>query len=224
MDFTSLLDLSPGWNPVDNLKGLVDSYGWFRGQVLEDTIDSLIARKTGKRNTTFEELYSLTSKHLRLTATCVSTHRLIWMDHVSFPTMPVAKAVRASSSIPFFYQPVEHEGLLYVDGGCIRNLPHDAFPESKGVLALSLREGGGGEDRVANITSFMDFSASLAETLLFGPDSANSLLFPSDSEDLDMIPVDYGDVNTVGEELATPSLVTKSVRTRTCKQEAPSPQ
>ena len=35
----------------------------------------------------------------------------------------VAFAVRCSCSIPFFFQPVEHEGSLLVDGGILANLP-----------------------------------------------------------------------------------------------------
>ena len=101
-------------------------------------------------------------------------------------------AVRASSAIPFLFQPVRIGGRLYVDGGCLRNLPFDAFPppehadaaggssrwlpRSENTLALSVRAFGPRGVRVMpRIASFADFAAQLADTMLFGPDSANSL-------------------------------------------------
>eukprot|EP01050_Picozoa_sp_SAG11_P002942 SAG11_NODE_157_length_14147_cov_8.545202_4_plen_202_part_00 len=43
------------------------------------------------------------------------------------PSMPIALAARASSAIPFFFEPVQWESRLFVDGGVSRNLPLDAF-------------------------------------------------------------------------------------------------
>jgi len=138
----------------------------------------------------------LLGKSLTVTATCVTTQLLTWFSHTTTPDMPVALAVRASSSIPFFYQPVVYSGEMYVDGGCIRNLPFDAFEEGSGsILALSLR-GGVGTGRV-EINNFMEFASSLAETVIFGPSTANRLVAEEDDEDLDLVSIDYGDVGTV---------------------------
>jgi NTE family protein len=194
-DFNSLLDRT-SWNPLEEVQGLVDNYGFFKGEALQAQIDALLALKTGKANTTFLELYKHSGKELKVTATCVTTQRLVWFDKDSSPDMPVSVAVRASSSIPFFYRPVEYQGNLYVDGGCIRNLPHDAFPQGSGsILALSLR-GSVGEGPVS-ISNLMEFSSNLAETILFGPSTANALVVADDNEELDLVEIDYGDVGTV---------------------------
>ena len=153
MDFNSLLDSATTsnsnnnmfsvTNPLDDLKGLIEKFGWFKGEVLEREIDRLIEKKTGLKGTTFKQLLEFNGKRLRVTATCVTTQRLLWLDAESYPDMPISKAVHASSAIPFFFQPVSYDGLLLVDGGCIRNLPHDAFQGNAGsMLALSLRHGG----------------------------------------------------------------------------------
>ncbi|GMH84026.1 hypothetical protein TL16_g09791 [Triparma laevis f. inornata] len=189
-------------NPLNVLKGLLENFGWFKGEVLEAEIDRLIGKKTGVKGMTFAGLLKYNRKRLRVTATCVTTQRLLWLDADSYPDMKISKAVHASSAIPFFYQPVLHDGLLLVDGGCIRNLPHDAFRGEEGsMLALSLRPGGADlkalENR--NITSLLEFSSQLVETLLFGPDSANSLvnMKADDNEKLDLVSIDYGTVGTV---------------------------
>ena len=46
------------------------------------------------------------------------THRLIFAQ---------ARAVRASSAVPFVYPPVQLGKRLFVDGGLVRNLAWDAF-------------------------------------------------------------------------------------------------
>lgn len=146
-DFNALLDDTSSSNLFSNtfedVRLFLEKFGWFRGEVLEQKVSHLITKKTGLKNTTFAQLYAATKKHLRITATCVTTHRLVYLDHVSHPEMPVAVAVHASSAIPFFYQPVQYKGMLYVDGGAIRNLPHDGFERSAThtTLALVLRTG-----------------------------------------------------------------------------------
>lgn len=47
------------------------------------------------------------------------------------PTASVAHAVRASCSIPLFYQPVKEGSTLLVDGGLVSNLPHFVFANQK---------------------------------------------------------------------------------------------
>ena len=87
------------------------------------------------------------------------------------------------SSIPFLFEPVLWKNKLYVDGGCIRNLPHDAFKinldlfDKNTMLALSLRDDGRrGVPIKYNISTFQEFATQFMRTLIFGPDSSNSLL------------------------------------------------
>jgi predicted acylesterase/phospholipase RssA len=54
----------------------------------------------------------------------------IW-SRTSTPEESVAFAVRCSSSIPFFFQPVRSNSSLHVDGGVISNLPSYVFAEAK---------------------------------------------------------------------------------------------
>lgn len=76
------------------------------------------------------------------------------------------------------------------------------------MLALSLR-GDAGSGPIENIA---DFSAALAETVLFGPSSANALVQADDDAGTDLIAVDYGDVGTVDFALAYEQKVELVVR------------
>ena len=91
--------------------------------------------KTGTVNTTFAQLFNHTGLRLRLTGTNVHTGMLDWFDADLTPDVPVALAVRASSSIPFVFEAVPVQRVkggptfLYVDGGALRNLPLEAFQD-----------------------------------------------------------------------------------------------
>jgi len=63
----------------------------------------------------------------------------VWSSEQT-PNESVALAVRCSSSIPFFFEPVEIGNDLYVDGGMLSNLPTFVFSDrSKSPLALGGR-------------------------------------------------------------------------------------
>ena len=111
------------------------------------------------------------SLHFSLLSVC----RLVYLDHVSHPDMPVALAVHASSAIPFFYQPVLYEGKLYVDGGAIRNLPWDGFEkdENHTMLALVLRTGGMWPVEI----NLLYFSSRICSRTMNGGRGTPSLLF-----------------------------------------------
>ncbi|GMH75089.1 hypothetical protein TL16_g06648 [Triparma laevis f. inornata] len=196
LDFTMFLT-DGSWNPLSDVNEFVKRYGWFSGETVTGELDKKLQRKTGLTNTTMAQLHKHTGKEFRVTAVDVITKKLVYIDHNSFPDMPVAQAVRASSSIPYFFRPVQYGKHLLVDGGCIRNLPHDAFPagvDGEGsVLALSVR----GEPSESVIDNIIDFSSALAETVLFGPSSANALIEADDDEGIDVVQVDYGDVSVV---------------------------
>lgn len=52
---------------------------------------------------------------------------------------PVADAVRASMSIPFFYEPVKLNGNVLVDGGMLSNFPIDLFDSTPKTPTFGLK-------------------------------------------------------------------------------------
>lgn len=51
-----------------------------------------------------------------------------WKTH---PNMPVYLAVKLSMSVPFFFQPTEYQGSMYIDGAMLDNFPLDYFDNKK---------------------------------------------------------------------------------------------
>jgi NTE family protein len=76
-------------------------------------------------------------------------------NEVIFSTGSVAKAMRASMSVPIFFEPFMYEGMCFVDGGLVDNMP----------VAIARKEG---FERVIamNVNTFNKFKA---ENLRNGP-------------------------------------------------------
>jgi predicted acylesterase/phospholipase RssA len=117
-DFNELSDpdSAPGW---------VVNGGFDTGNRLQRLICALLNQKGYGPDTTFEELYTKSGLKLRVYATDLNTSTLIEYSPTTTPAYPLKYAVRASMSIPYYFQPVTcpTTGHLLVDGGVITNFP-----------------------------------------------------------------------------------------------------
>lgn len=102
--------------------------GMFLTDKMETLIDSLLG---GKR---FEDL----CVPLRVTAVDVNSG-----EQVVLREGPVAKAVRASSTVPGVFIPMEYEGKLLIDGGMVNSLPGDVVKEMGADIVLGINLNGG---------------------------------------------------------------------------------
>lgn len=82
--------------------------GMFKGEALQDFVNKAVGNKS--------------IENLKIPFACVAT-RLDTGDAVLFQRGNVGTAVRASSSVPGVFQPVEIGGIEYVDGGLVSPVP-----------------------------------------------------------------------------------------------------
>ena len=148
-----------GRGTSDLLAKISKRKGFFHGNNLEHTVDMSLAMKrcsvaynisyepvyaseNGEehplmygmcakfRNTTFRDFKLFSpNRSLALSAFDITNGSLVYFSDRTTPNMKIATAVRISSSIPVIFEPVEYKGHLFVDGGVMRRLPIDAFPE-----------------------------------------------------------------------------------------------
>lgn len=80
----------------------------------------------------------------------------------------VADAVRASMSIPFFYEPVKLDGQILVDGGMLSNFPIDLFDSTPQWPTFGIKlSAKPGANLVANqVNSTFDFAKALLSTMI----------------------------------------------------------
>jgi len=117
---------------------LVEKYGWHKGDKFKKWIGSLLERKSGKKDLTFDGLYQLSQKEnslykeLYVVGTNLSTQQAEIYSHETTPNMKIKDAVRISMSIPLYFQAVRNEeGEVLVDGGVTRNYPINLFDHIK---------------------------------------------------------------------------------------------
>jgi NTE family protein len=130
-------------NQLVNLNRLFAKFGYYKGDALENHLNNLFEKKTGKKDITFKQVFDLTGNWLKIPITNLSDRCVQWLDYKSHPNLKVAHACRISSSLPLFYQAQEFEGDWCVDGGLLNNLPARAFKpqiqEGQCCLALNLQ-------------------------------------------------------------------------------------
>ncbi len=119
-----------GWSPL----GFITGYGLYKGDYMLNRLkDVIFDSKLGlQREATFADLYKAECLDMNVYATDLNTRRVRRFSYETTPTVIVAEAVRASMSIPLFFQawrfsndiPDDH---IYIDGGTAYNYPITAF-------------------------------------------------------------------------------------------------
>jgi NTE family protein len=147
------LDFSKFTDPT-NLLNVVRNYGYYAGDFFLLWIQDLIAQKLSK-TATFEDLVNGGFRDLYVFATDLTARGLREFSYRSTPDAQIASAVRASMSIPFFFQAWQFpEGIpdshYYIDGGLILPYPlwtfdYPPFTSKEGTneetLGISLKTG-----------------------------------------------------------------------------------
>lgn len=111
---------------------IATKYGLYAGQTLLTWIEGTITPKGLPANATFADFKNHGCKDLHVFSSDLNTQSL---KHFSFSTTPnvvVAQAIRASMSIPMFFEAWQFpnnnpDNHIYVDGGLIYNYPLTTF-------------------------------------------------------------------------------------------------
>ncbi len=124
-------------------------YGIYKGRAITKWMEKLIASKGLNPDITFEELEALAKKNpkyksLVITATCIVHQKADFFSVHTFPKLRVVDAVRASMTMPLYYEPIaidkygnvcdlrhrRDDDHLYLDGGFLTNYPIKIFDDS----------------------------------------------------------------------------------------------
>ena len=119
-------------------------FGWYRGKKLEKWLGKIIEQKTGNEDISFEELHQKGFKDLYITGTSLNKQKPVIFSYESYPKMKIKDAVRISTSIPLYFEPVfidsagtiihhpkQKHGLdVMLDGGIVENFPIHIFDKA----------------------------------------------------------------------------------------------
>jgi NTE family protein len=118
---------------LDYIKDLTEYFGPYKGKYfLQDWYQVFLQTQNVDPNITFGQVLQNYGSTLKVYATDLNTQAIQEFSPSATPAVPIAQAVRASMSIPMFFeawqfasgQPSNH---LFVDGGVMYNYPIDAF-------------------------------------------------------------------------------------------------
>jgi NTE family protein len=92
-------------------------FGIYKGSAFEKWLHQLIAHKTGTPLLTFKQLHELYLnnrgyKNFSCTGTNISKQQLEIFNYTNTPNMPIALAVRISSSVPLYFEPIALDNQL----------------------------------------------------------------------------------------------------------------
>jgi predicted patatin/cPLA2 family phospholipase len=74
---------------------------------------------------TFQELYKKTGKQVTVTSVNVNSMQLEFINHKTFPNIPVWKAIELTCNVPILFTLKEYNGNKYIDGSFSNNFPID---------------------------------------------------------------------------------------------------
>ncbi len=198
----------PGWllrmvwpGRYRSFRDLLFNQGFHSSSGVEEWVEQClrtILSNSQKGPITFSQLPFPTS----VVATDIVTSQAKIWNNRSTPNDSVARAVRASCSIPVFFQPVERR---YVDGGTLSNLPSFVFSHTAGerqltsrILAFVLK----GND-AAKAWNTKNYLASVVDTMIEGAQSLQLDLQP----DVHVISIPTGNVKATDFDKVTPATV-----------------
>lgn len=109
------------------ISNLIDEGGIETGNKITRLLQAMIKNKLHKYCITFEEHFVITNVWLVINASCLNTQSCEYFSYKTHPKMYIHDALRMTMSLPLWFKPVHHEGLLYVDGGLLDNFPMKPF-------------------------------------------------------------------------------------------------
>lgn len=124
VDGTDFKSFEDGWDPLR----IPSKYGLYKGDAFLTWMKKQITGKNFNPSATFTDFRDGGCRELRVFATDLNTQDLKMFSFETTPNVVVAEAVRASMSIPLFFNawqfPANNpDNHIYVDGGIVYNYP-----------------------------------------------------------------------------------------------------
>lgn len=174
----------------------LESYGLDSGDKIVKTLVKFMDTQNVKHDITFIELFNKTNKTFIVTSVNISEQKVEYFSHLTQPTMSVVQAIRMSISIPFVFTPVQFNGCLYVDGGCIDNFPMKQFSGREDEL-IGIYIINNNEDK-KNIKSFDEYVMNVINSMINGITKASI-----ENYEKYVIGIDIGSISSINFDISS---------------------
>lgn len=120
IDYTRFLD-------GGSVRNVPRRYGYYKGDYVLSLLRLFVKERLGDESATFADLQEAGRMDLRVFATNLNTRRIHEFSCRHTPHVALANAVRASMSIPLFFEAVQIDGNIFIDGGAVFDYPIMGF-------------------------------------------------------------------------------------------------
>ena len=112
---------------AESIINFMRTKGLESGKYLINLIKKCIKDKTGDENITFIQLKEKYKIELQIGVTNLSKYKFELLNSTNSPDIPIYKAIRASTALPFIFEPYVIGDDVYCDGGLLDNFPIDSI-------------------------------------------------------------------------------------------------
>ena len=128
------------------------TYGLSDMSGVRTIVRSILSLGGLSEHATLRDLHRFTRTDFVVAVTNLSEERGEYLHHETHPTVTVIDAVCASSAIPYVFQPVRIDGVVYVDG-CLTLSHPDPFPEERTAHLMLQTQKNAQTDSIFSFTS-----------------------------------------------------------------------
>lgn len=125
---------------MEKVFNLLSDYGISDGSNIVEFLERMLYKKLKVRDITFLEMTKILGKNFVVCVSNLTKETEEFMSVDTHPNMSVIKAIRASCSIPYLFNPVKFDDQLYIDGALYNNFPVNYFKENrlKDILGINI--------------------------------------------------------------------------------------
>lgn len=147
-----------------DLANLLGGYGLDNANNMVKIIKRVVRQKLGNENATFADLHAFNPCLYNVTGTNLSTMSLKVFNHAETPNLPLWKAIRITTSVPFMFTSIRLDDDIFCDGAILSYYPIQLVPEATlhdQVIGICLDKA----DERNVIDDLLSYTMALAKTL-----------------------------------------------------------
>jgi NTE family protein len=124
------------YDKISDLKilNMFDNLGLDTGDSIQELLEQLLQRKTGKTDLTFMEHYCITGRKLWINASCVTEDKCYYFSADTYPDISIITAVRMSMAFPIMISAVKYDNKIFIDGAFHDPCPVNMFPVNNTIV------------------------------------------------------------------------------------------
>lgn len=141
-------------------------YGLDNGDTFKKVFSKVVKQKNINPDITLLEFYNLNKVRFIIGVTNIDKLEEEYFSYDQTPDIKLIDAIRATISIPIYFTPYKINNTLYIDGGCMNNLPinYSGIDQNKIIPIMICND----IHKTANNNNFVNYFLNILKTISIG--------------------------------------------------------